>query len=237
MPRFDVIAFDADDTLWHTESLYVDAQAGFAELLARHGCPVDERLHEVEMRNLHHFGYGIKGFTLSMIETAVELTGGRITGAEIQSLIDQAKRMLGADVQLLEHVRDTLATLADRYPLMLITKGDLHDQEMKIARSGLAPRFRHVQIVSDKTRDSYAALLRDRAIEAARFMMVGNSLRSDVLPVLALGASAVYVPYRLTWAHEMAERPPVGRKGFHEVPHIGELPALLESLERGAGEP
>jgi putative hydrolase of the HAD superfamily len=236
MLRFDVIAFDADDTLWHTEGLYVEAQAEFAKLLARYGCPVDERLHEVEMRNLQHFGYGIKGFTLSMIETAVELTAGRISGADVQSLIDQARRMLAADVQLLEHVHDALTILAGRYPLMLITKGDLHDQEMKIARSGLAAHFRHIEIVSDKTPDSYAALLRDRGIAAERFMMVGNSLRSDVLPVLALGANAVYVPYRLTWAHEVAERPPVGRRGYHEVQHIGQLPALLESLERAVRE-
>jgi putative hydrolase of the HAD superfamily len=237
MLRFDVIAFDADDTLWHTEGLYVDAQAEFTRLLARYGSPVDERLHEVEMRNLRHFGYGIKGFALSMIETAVELTGGRIAGADVQSLIDQAKRMLAADVQLLEHVHDALTTLAGRYPLMLITKGDLHDQEVRIARSGLAAHFRHIEIVSDKTRDSYAALLHDRGIAAERFVMVGNSLRSDVLPVLALGASAVYVPYQLTWAHEVAERPPVGQPGFHEVAHLGQLPALLESLERRDREP
>jgi putative hydrolase of the HAD superfamily len=234
MLRFDVVAFDADDTLWHTEQLYVDALAEFTKLLARYDCTGEERLQEVELRNLQHFGYGIKGFALSMIETAVELTGGRITGADVQSLIDRAKRMLAADVELVEHAEDALTRLAGSYTLMLITKGDLHDQEMKIARSGLAARFRHVEIVSDKTPESYQALLRDHGITARRFVMVGNSLRSDILPVLALGASAVYVPARLTWAHETAERPPAGQRGFHEIAHIGELPGLMEELERGA---
>jgi putative hydrolase of the HAD superfamily len=232
MPRFDVIAFDADDTLWHSERLYVEAQSEFRKLLARYGCPVDERLHQVEMRNLRHFGYGIKGFALSMIETAVEQTGGRIAGADIQAIIDQAKRMLAADVELLAHVGETLRSLEDRYPLMVITKGDLYDQEGKIARSGLAARFRHVEIVSDKTRESYEAILRRHGMAPERFLMVGNSLRSDILPVLALGAVAVYVPHELTWAHEMSEPPPVGQPGYHEIAHIGLLPALLEGLER-----
>jgi len=232
MPRFEVIAFDADDTLWHSERLYVDAQSEFRKLLARYDSPVDERLHQVEMRNLRHFGYGIKGFALSMIETAVELTGGRIAGADIQAIIDQAKRMLAADVELLAHVDETLRRLMDRYPLMVITKGDLHDQERKIARSGLANRFRHIEIVSDKTRQSYEAVLRRLGIAPERFLMVGNSLRSDILPVLAMGAIAVYVPYELTWAHEMSAPPPVDQPGYHEIAHIGLLPDLLERLER-----
>jgi len=234
MPRFDVIAFDADDTLWHTERLYVEAQSEFRKLLARYDSPVDEHLHRVEMRNLRHFGYGIKGFALSMIETAIELTGGRVSGADVLAIIDRAKRMLAADVELLAHVEEILRGLADSYPLMVITKGDLHDQESKIARSGLAHLFRHLEIVSDKTRESYDALLRRHGIAPDRFLMVGNSLRSDILPVLALGASAVYVPARLTWAHETAERPPAGQRGFHEIAHIGELPGLMEELERGA---
>lgn len=232
MPRFEIIAFDADDTLWHTERLYVDAQSEFRKLMERYDSPVDDRLHQVEMRNLRRFGYGIKGFALSMIETAVELTGGRITGADIQAIVDQAKRMLTADVELIAHVDEALRSLVDRYPLMVITKGDLQDQETKIARSGLADCFRHVEIVSDKTRESYEALLRRHGIAPDRFLMVGNSLRSDILPVLAMGASAVYVPCELTWAHETAEPPPVDQPGFHKIEHIGLLPGLLEGLER-----
>jgi putative hydrolase of the HAD superfamily len=234
MPRFEVIAFDADDTLWHNERLYVTAQARVKALLAHYQRPewIDERLLQAETRNLKHFGYGIKAFALSMIETAVELTEGRISGRDIQAIIDSAKEMLAADVELLEHVAATVARLADAYLLMLITKGDLRDQELKIARSGLAQHFRHVEIVSDKTSERYAALLQRHAIAPERFLMVGNSLRSDILPVLALGASAVYVPYHLTWAHEAADPPPAEQAGFYELEHLGLLPGLLERLER-----
>lgn len=233
MPRFDMIAFDADDTLWHNERLYIGAQVQLKQLLAEYHSPewIDARLYETEMRNVQHFGYGIKGFALSMIETAVELTEGRITGNDILTIIDIARQMLAADVELFEHAADTLALLAERYPLMVITKGDLRDQEVKIARSGLAPYFRHVEIVSDKTPESYAAVLRRYAIAPERFLMVGNSIRSDILPVLALGASAVYVPYELTWVHESAE-PPAGAPGYYELEHLGLLPALLADLER-----
>jgi putative hydrolase of the HAD superfamily len=232
--RFDVVAFDADDTLWHSEPLYIGAQAEFKQLLAQYHSPewIAERLYQTEMRNLQHFGYGIKAFALSMIETAVELTEGRITGADIQTIVDLARGMLTAEIEILEHVADTLAGLANTYALMLITKGDLRDQEMKIARSGLAGHFRHVEIVSDKSRDSYQLLLRRHGIAPERFLMVGNSLRADILPVLALGGSAVYVPYQLTWAHESAEPPPPGQPGYYEIEHVGLLPALLAGLER-----
>ena len=238
MSRFQVIAFDADDTLWHNERLYVNAQARFGELLAHYHSPewIDERLYQAEMRNLPHFGYGIKAFALSMIETAVELTEGRISGRDIQLIMDTAKEMLAAEVELLEHAAETVADLAHSYALMLITKGDLHDQERKIARSGLGPHFQHVEIVSEKSRGTYTALLQRHAIPPERFLMVGNSLRSDILPVLALGASAVYVPYRLTWAHEVVEPPPAEQPGYFELEHLGLLPGLLELPER-AGSP
>lgn len=236
MSRFDVIAFDADDTLWHNERLYVGAQTHLKQLLAQYHSPawIEERLYHTEMRNLQHFGYGIKSFALSMIETAVELTEGRITGSEIQTIIDAAKAMLVAEVELLEHVVDTLAHLTNSYTLMLVTKGDLFDQETKIARSGLAQHFRHIEIVSDKRPESYQRLLQRHGIAPERFVMVGNSLRSDILPVLALGASAVYVPYELTWAHETAEPVQAEHPGYYEVAHLGLLPTLLERLERQA---
>jgi putative hydrolase of the HAD superfamily len=238
MPRFDTIAFDADDTLWHNERLYVKTQAGFKKLLAQYHSPewIDERLYQTEMRNLDHFGYGIKAFALSMIETALELTEGRISGSDIQTIINLAREMLAADVELLEHVTDTIPSLAAAYPLMLITKGDLRDQEVKIARSGLAAHFRHIEIVSDKSRDNYAALLQRYDIAPDRFLMVGNSLRSDILPVLALGASAVYVPHRLTWAHEVVDAPPNGQPGYYQLEHLGLLPDLLVRLEN-SGHP
>lgn len=234
MPPFDVIAFDADDTLWHNERLYVDAQEKFKKLLAHYHSPewIDERLYQTELRNLKHFGYGAKGFALSMIETALELTEGRISGHDIQTIIDSIKEMLAADIELLEHVPETIAHLADHYTLMVITKGDLHDQEMKVARSGLASHFHHVEILSNKSRASYEGLMQRHAIAPDRFLMVGNSLRSDILPVLALGASAVYVPHALTWAHEAAEPPPGDQMGYYELEHIGLLPKLLAGLNQ-----
>lgn len=235
MSRYDVIGFDADDTLWHNERLFVEVQATFKQLLAQYHSPewIEQRLYAAEMRNLPHFGYGIKAFALSMIETAVELTEGRISGHDIQAIIDAAKKMIASEVELLDHVADTVARLAHSYALMLITKGDLRDQEAKIAGSGLGAHFRYVEIVSDKSPQSYALLLKRHNIAAGRFLMVGNSLRSDILPVLELGGSAVYVPYALTWAHEAADHPTSGRTGFYELEHLGQLPGLLDELERG----
>jgi putative hydrolase of the HAD superfamily len=234
MSRFEVIAFDADDTLWHNERLYLSVQAKFKQLLAQYHSPewIDERLYQAETRNLQHFGYGIKAFALSMIETAIELTEGRIAGSDIQIIINSAKEMLAAEIELLEHVAETIASLANNYPLMLLTKGDLRDQEQKIKRSGLARHFHHIEIVSDKSRESYDRLLRRYGIAPERFLMVGNSLRSDILPVLALGANAVYIPYPFTWVHEAAEPPPAEQPGYYELEHFGLLPGLLEELER-----
>lgn len=233
MLPFKVIAFDADDTLWHNERLYVRAQARLKELLSAYLADeqMDEHLYQTEMRNLEHFGYGIKAFALSMIETAIELTDGRISARDIQEIIASAREMLAADVELIDHVDEALALLADDHTLMLITKGDLRDQEGKIARSGLAQNFRYVEIVSDKARDNYAAILNRYSIPASDFLMVGNSLRSDILPVLELGGTAVYVPQELTWVHEAADLPPTAQAGFHQVEHLGQLPALIARLE------
>lgn len=234
MSIFEIVAFDADDTLWANERLYVEAQAQFKQLLALYHSPewIDARLYETEMRNLAHFGYGIKAFALSMIETAIELTEGRIAARDVQAIIDLARGMLAAEVELLDFVAETIPQIAASHPLMLITKGDLRDQEGKIARSGLAPYFRHIEIVSDKHRENYAAILAHYEVDPARFMMIGNSLRSDILPVLELGATAVYVPAELTWAHEAAEPPPASQPGYHQIAHLGQLPGLLAQLEQ-----
>ena len=203
MPHFDWIAFDADDTLWHTEYLYSQAQARFAALLNQYHDPawVQQSLYTTETRNIAHFGFGVKAFALSMIETAVELTEGRVSGQDIHTLVEIAKEMLNAEVVLIDEVHATLTRLAADYRLMVITKGDLLDQERKIARSGLEPLFQGVEIVSDKDRASYERLFKRHAVEPARIVMVGNSLRSDILPVLEVGGSAVYIPYAATWAH------------------------------------
>jgi putative hydrolase of the HAD superfamily len=233
MPRFDVIAFDADDTLWHNEHLYIDAQAAFKRLLAHYQDPdwIAARLDETEQRNIQHFGYGIKSFALSMIETAIELTSGQISGVDIQAIVDLAKGMMAAEVQLIEHTSETVAELAARYSLMLITKGDLLDQEIKVERSGLAAHFQSVEVVSEKDSASYARVLKRHHIAPEAFLMVGNSLRSDILPVLALGASAVYVPYASTWSHEFADPPSPDHPGYYTLAHLGFLPALLSRLD------
>jgi putative hydrolase of the HAD superfamily len=232
MTTFDVIAFDADDTLWHSESLYATAQEEYRRLLAPYAEAekIDRVLHQTEMQNLAVYGYGVKGFALSMIEAALELSQHRITGGEIQRVLDLAKQMLSTDVELIEGVAEVIAQLAETYPLMLITKGDLAHQEAKIEQSGLKPYFRSIEIVTDKTPQSYAALLAHHHIDPARFLMIGNSLRSDILPVLAIGGQAVHVPYAITWAHEHVDVPPDQQGRYHELEHIGQLPTLLTQL-------
>ena len=234
MPHFEWIALDADDTLWHNERLYTNAQAVFVDLLVHYHDPdwVRARLYQTETRNLAHFGYGVKAFALSMIETAVELTEGRITGQDIQALIGVAKGMLEAEVELLEHVAETVPELAANHRLMVVTKGDLLDQERKMTRSGLGGYFEHIEVVSHKTRERYERLLATHAISPAHFLMVGNSLRSDILPILELGGHAVYVPYETTWEHEAADLPAPGTTGFYQLGNLGELPGLLARLER-----
>jgi putative hydrolase of the HAD superfamily len=235
MLRFALLAFDADDTLWQNERLYVEAQAKFAGLLAHYHSQewIRERLYQAEIRNLEHFGYGVKAFALSMIETAVELTEGRISGQDLQTLVDLAKGMLQGRIELLEGAEETLNLLKDRYSLMLLTKGDLFEQENKIARSGLAGCFRYIEIVSQKTAPVYRSLLEKHAIRPERFLMVGNSLRSDILPALEIGGFAVYIPHELTWQHEHADPPPADHPGYYQLDHIGLLPVLLEQIEAG----
>jgi len=229
---FDLIAFDADDTLWHNETLYSKTQDKFKQLLSNYQSAewIEQALYEREMRNLQYFGYGIKGFALSMIETAIELTQGRISGAEIQEIINFARDMLKAPVQLLEHAEEVIARLSQTYDLMIITKGDLFDQETKISRSGLADYFTHFEIVSDKTRDTYEALVARYDIDLGRFLMVGNSLRSDILPIVAIGGQAVYIPFHITWAHETVTNQDEEQLGYFELEHIGLLPALVDRL-------
>lgn len=223
---FDVIAFDADDTLWHNESVFQATEARFAQLLSPyHPEPwVRERLFATEMKNLRHFGYGVKGFTLSMIETAIELTEGKIGGSEIQEILKFGHAMLHAPVELLEGVRDTIQVLSRTHRLMLLTKGDLFDQESKLARSSLGDYFSSVEIVSEKNAGTYKRVIARAAVEPTRFLMVGNSLRSDILPALDAGAMAIHIPYYTTWAHEHVENH--GRE-IVQLEKISELPAWL----------
>jgi putative hydrolase of the HAD superfamily len=228
----ELIAFDADDTLWHSEILYARTQEKFQQLLSPYlqDSRAGEELYQTEMRNLRTYGYGIKGFALSMIETAIKLSDGRIQASEIQGIIDLTRDMLEAPVQLLDHAEEVVATLAACHTLVMITKGDLFDQERKITRSGLSSHFAHVEIVSDKTVDTYRSLLARHQVAAPRFLMVGNSLRSDILPVVALGGQAVHIPYHITWDHEAVAEGDEVPKTYFELEHIGLLPELVERL-------
>ena len=228
-----VLAFDGDDTLWHNESRFHLTQAALRELVRRHvpDADVDGHLFEVEMRNLALYGYGVKAFTLSMLETAIELTDGRIPAADLRVILGWGKRMLGEPTELLDGVHECLLDVSARYSLLLITKGDLFDQESKLARSGLAELFSGVEILSDKTVDSYRSLMKRRDIRPEEFVMVGNSLRSDIAPVVALGARAVHIPYAVTWNHEHLPEDALPSSGWYRLDGIGGLGELLDSID------
>jgi len=231
--RFDLIAFDGDDTLWHNERSYRDARERFRQLLASAGIDLDEAaveesVNRTELANLEYFGYGVSSFALSLIETAVDLTGGRITGRDLRELVALAREMVSEEMELFEGARETLAGLSGSYPLMLITKGDLLHQTSKLERSGLRPYFSFVEVVSRKTPDVYRAILDRHGVDPDRFLMVGNSLRSDVLPVLELGGWAVHVPAALSWSHEHADRPEDAER-FFEVAALSGVPPLIRS--------
>ena len=227
-----LIAFDADDTLWHNERLFLDVQARFLELISRHTDPeiVQQRLYETEVANLGHYGYGVKSFTLSMIETAIDLSDGRVSGADIESILHLGREMLLAPVNLLEGAREVVSELSAIHDLMVLTKGDLLDQESKVARSGLGDFFTHVEVVSRKDRATYEALLESHGVRPEEFVMVGNSLRSDVLPVAEMGSHAVFVPYESTWEHEDVPSDQLDQVRYHTVATIREVPELLATL-------
>jgi len=227
-----VVGLDGDDTLWHNETRFNLTQGELRELLHRHvpDADVDRHLFETEMKNLGMYGYGIKSFTLSMIETAIQLTGGRIPASDLDVILGWGKRMLAMPTELLDGVEPALRELSRRYDLLLITKGDLFDQESKLARSGLADLFLGVEIVSEKNAGSYRGILTRRGIRADEFVMVGNSLRSDVVPVLELGARAVHIPYQVTWHHEHVPEESLPEAGWFRLASIGELGRRLAEL-------
>jgi len=228
-----VVGFDGDDTLWHSETRFHVTQEQFRDLIAGHvpGAEVDARLAQTEMANLSIYGYGVKSFTLSMLETAIEMTEGRIPARDLDVILGWGKRMLMQPTEILDGVEDTLRSLTDRYDLLVITKGDLFDQESKLARSGLVHFFEGVEIVSEKNADTYRGVFKRRAIRAEEFVMVGNSVRSDILPVVEAGGRAVHIPYAVTWSHETVPDDQVPKEGWRRLDSIRNLRALLETID------
>lgn len=221
--------FDADDTLWHNERFFRLTQDRFADLLADHAerAHLHDRLLAAETRNLGRYGFGIKGFVLSMIETAIEVTDARVPATVIAELIAAGHEMLEHPVDLLPHAREAIAALRDSGEIVLITKGDLLDQERKLAQSGLGDLFHAVDIVSDKTAATYARVFARHGRDHA--MMVGNSLKSDVIPAIAVGGWGVHVPHELTWTYEAAE-PPQDHPRYRRIADLGALPALVRRI-------
>jgi putative hydrolase of the HAD superfamily len=226
------IGFDADDTLWQNEHFFRLTEAKFLDLLGEHGdrAVLAARLLAAEKRNLALYGFGIKGFTLSMIETAIEITEGRVSAATIAEILAAGREMLRHPVETLPHVRETLDALAGDYRVVLITKGDLFDQERKLAESGLGELFSAVEIVTRKDAATYSRIFAEHGDGPERSMMVGNSLRSDIVPAIAAGSWAVYVPHPLTWVVEHDEEP-VHAARYRQIDDLGELIPLVREIE------
>ena len=229
----EIIAFDADDTLWHNEPLYDQARIQFCRILAAYqpAEKLESRLSEIEIGNIQFYGYGIKSFILSMVEAAVDLSSGQVKGSEIKDILDITRQMLLAEVPLFDHAKNVLEALRSSYDLILITKGDLFEQIRKVERSGLAGYFRLIEVVEDKTEKSYRSLLQKYNIDPAKFLMVGNSIRSDILPVINIGGQAVYIPYATTWVHERVAALETDLHKFAEIDNLGQLPGYLEKIQ------
>ena len=227
------IGLDADDTLWHNETIFRLTHDRFVALLAEHGDrdTIEGRLAEVERRNLRLYGYGVKGFTLSMIETAMELTGGEAPPVVVREILAAGREMLAHPVETLPGVDEALAALSETYRLVLVTKGDLLDQERKLAASGLGDLFAAVEIVSEKDRGTYERVFARHGTGAEEAVMAGNSMKSDVLPALAAGAFAVHIPYVITWAHELADAPE-GHARYGALDTISALPEWISKQRR-----
>ena len=234
MRPLTAIGVDADDTLWQNEQFYRLTEEHFGKLLGDYaeGTQVSERLLEAERRNLEHYGFGIKGFTLSMIETAIEITEGNVPAKTIGEILDIGRELLRHPVETLPHVEETLRALNGEYLMVLITKGDLFDQERKLAQSGLGDLFDAVEIVSDKSATTYRRIFSKLAEGPDRAMMVGNSLKSDIVPAIAAGSYGVFIPHALTWVLEHVEAPADAPR-FRQIEHLGQLPEVLSDITGG----
>jgi putative hydrolase of the HAD superfamily len=224
-----VIGFDADDTLWVNETYFRDAEVAFAKLLEQYETlnKIDQELFKMEMKNLPLYGYGVKGFMLSMVEMALELSNNNVSNKTIQAILDIGKDMINKPVELLDGVEAVLKTLSKKYRLILATKGDLLDQERKLEKSGLLDYFHHIEVLSDKQEVNYSKLLNHLDIKPSEFLMIGNSLKSDVLPLVNIKAHAIHVPFHTTWTHEQVEESETNGKTYKTVNSLLDILPLL----------
>jgi putative hydrolase of the HAD superfamily len=234
----ELVGFDGDDTLWHSEGYYQAVHAEFERVLGKYLDLADARVHErllaMERENLHLFGYGAKGMTLSMLETAYALTTGRISASDLHHLLQLGKDTLRHPVELLDGIREAVVEVAKQCRVVLITKGDLFHQEAKVAASGLGGLFHRIEIVSEKDESAYRRVLAEFSIEPSAFLMVGNSLRSDIEPVLQLGGWGLHMPYHVTWAHEACHGVDPGHPRLLRVDAPAQIPGALRALQSRA---
>ncbi|QOW23416.1 HAD family hydrolase [Novilysobacter avium] len=229
-----MVGFDADDTLWRSQDYFDEAQEAFEQILApwadldRPGAR--DRLYQVESGNIGVFGYGVKGMVLSMLEAAIELSDARISATDLQRILGLGKELLRHPVELLPGIAEAVEAIAREHPVVMITKGDLFHQESKVRDCGMADLFGRIEIVSEKDPATYRRLLAEFGLQAPQFLMIGNSLRSDILPVLALGGWGIHVPYHSTWVHERAAPVPEGERRFRQVNTAAALPAAVAEL-------
>lgn len=224
-----VIGFDADDTLWVNETYFREAEEQFCELLSKYETKnkIDQELFKKEIDNLNLYGYGIKAFTLSMVESALELSNYTISNKTIEAILNIGKEMLNKPVELLDGVEDVLKTLSNDYRLILATKGDLLDQERKLEKSGLTNYFHHIEILSDKQEVNYSKLLNHLDIKPSEFLMIGNSLKSDILPLVNIKAHAIHIPFHTTWVHEQVTEKETNGKYYKTINSLRDLLKLL----------
>ncbi len=232
MSGLDLIAFDADDTLWHNLVHFEASEQQFGAMLSNFAEPAiaTKALMDAEKRNIPLYGFGVKGFTLSMLETALSISGGAVDAATLQKFIDMGRDMLDHDIELLPHVEDTLKALHGNHRLLLITKGDLHHQERKVLASGLAHYFEGVEIVSDKKPQTYLKLCKRHGAKVEKTVMAGNSVRSDVLPMIEAGGYGIYVPFAILWDHEH-EEVPKDTPRFFAVEDMSGLPDIISRIK------
>lgn len=227
--NIQVIGFDADDTLWVNETYFRDAEHEFGKLLSHYETPnkIEQELFKMEIKNLPLYGYGVKGFVLSMVEMALEISNYDLSSTTLQAILNIGKDMLNKPVELLDGVEEVLQQLSKNYRLIVATKGDLLDQERKLEKSGLLTYFHHIEVLSDKQESDYTKMLTRLDVKPEHFLMIGNSLKSDVLPLINIGASAIHIPFHTTWEHETVVEDSSKQKPYKTLDNLSELIALL----------